>query len=56
MGYSTSYVNRYATYKLMLMDTLGQIKVAMAEGDKQHLDILLDRMEKQITNKFKGYG
>lgn len=47
---------KYGSYKSMLADTLQDIKQAIADGDKQHLDVLLDRMEKQIVNRFKGYG
>lgn len=46
----------YYSYESMLLHTLEEINKAIAEGDKQHLDILLERMEKQIRNKFEGYG
>lgn len=41
-----------SSYKGMLYDTLQDIKQALADKDEQHLAILLDRMEKQIINRY----
>lgn len=43
---------RPASYKSMLYDTLQDIKRALADNDEQHLAILLERMEKQIINRY----
>lgn len=46
---------RYGSYKSMLMETVQDIKKAIAEGDHQHVGILFDRLEKQIANRYRGY-
>jgi hypothetical protein len=44
-------MRNYSLYKSMLLETLDDIKKSIADNDKQHLAILLDRMEKQIINR-----
>lgn len=46
----------YYSYKTMLLETVRDLKQALAENDQDHVKILFDRLEKQIINKFKNYG
>lgn len=45
----------HSPYKTMLLDTVQDLKRALAENDQDHVKILFDRLEKQIINRNRGY-
>lgn len=46
-----NYYMRLSEYKYRLIVTLDELKVALKEDDKQHIEVLLDRLEKRIINR-----
>jgi len=42
---------RLSDYKSRILTTIEELEKAVEEGDKQHTQILFDRLEKQVIGK-----
>jgi hypothetical protein len=48
---SAAELTRLSDYKSRILSTILDLEKAVEEGDKQHTQILFDRLEKQVLNR-----
>jgi hypothetical protein len=48
---STAELTRLSDYKSRILSTILDLEKTVEEGDKQHTQILFERLEKQVLNR-----